>query len=145
MAQVKQSNWGFETEPQAAALCFHGCTLHQGYLYARPVPPESLQALMDAGAGLVQLHQVADYPKDFGDRAEVDLPDQYLAWREVSATGETCLGRECERYEECFVTQARARAAARQGAVGHHARPAAQRSLPVLCPKGIGAEAAGPA
>jgi ATP-dependent DNA helicase DinG len=45
-----------------------------------------------------------------GDRSEVDLPDQYAAWREVSATGETCLGRECERYEECFVTQARARA-----------------------------------
>jgi len=46
-----------------------------------------------------------------GDRAEVDLPDQWGAWREVSATGDTCLGRECERYEECFVTQARARAA----------------------------------
>jgi ATP-dependent DNA helicase DinG len=56
-----------------------------------------------------------------GDRAEVDLPDQYLAWREVSATGETCLGRECERYDECFVTQARARAAeADVVLVNHH-------------------------
>jgi ATP-dependent DNA helicase DinG len=45
-----------------------------------------------------------------GDRSEVDLPDQYAAWREVSATGETCLGRDCERYQECFVTLARARA-----------------------------------
>jgi len=45
-----------------------------------------------------------------GDRSEVDLPDQYAAWREVSATGETCLGRDCQRYDDCFVTQARLRA-----------------------------------
>ncbi len=46
-----------------------------------------------------------------GDRSEVDLPDDWSAWREVSATGDTCLGRECQQYEECFVTRARARAA----------------------------------
>ncbi|HZY05226.1 MAG TPA: ATP-dependent DNA helicase [Anaeromyxobacteraceae bacterium] len=45
-----------------------------------------------------------------GDRSEVDLPDDWSAWREVSATGDTCLGRECRQYEECFVTRARARA-----------------------------------
>ncbi len=28
-----------------------------------------VQKLVDAGVGLVQIHQVADYPKDFGDRA----------------------------------------------------------------------------
>jgi len=56
-----------------------------------------------------------------GDRAEIDLPDGYLAWRELSATGDTCLGRECQRYEECFVTQARARAAqADVVLVNHH-------------------------
>jgi ATP-dependent DNA helicase DinG len=46
-----------------------------------------------------------------GDRSEVDLPDQYLTWRDLSATSENCLGRECRRYEECFVTRARALAA----------------------------------
>jgi ATP-dependent DNA helicase DinG len=46
-----------------------------------------------------------------GDRAELDLPDQLHAWRDLSATSENCLGRECARYEECFVTRARARAA----------------------------------
>jgi ATP-dependent DNA helicase DinG len=46
-----------------------------------------------------------------GDRAEVDLPDQYQTWRDLSATSENCLGRECRRYEECFVTRARALAA----------------------------------
>jgi ATP-dependent DNA helicase DinG len=46
-----------------------------------------------------------------GDRAEIDLPDQYHTWRDLSATSESCLGRECQRYEECFVTRARAVAA----------------------------------
>jgi ATP-dependent DNA helicase DinG len=56
-----------------------------------------------------------------GDRAELDLPDAYLAWRELSASAETCLGRECGAYEECFVTRARARAAqADLVLVNHH-------------------------
>ena len=56
-----------------------------------------------------------------GDRSEIDLPDQYGAWRELSASGETCLGKDCERYEECFVTRARARAAqADLVLVNHH-------------------------
>ena len=46
-----------------------------------------------------------------GDRSEVDLPDQFQTWRDLSATSENCLGRECKVYEECFVTRARARAA----------------------------------
>jgi ATP-dependent DNA helicase DinG len=56
-----------------------------------------------------------------GDRSELDLPDAYGAWRELSATGETCLGRDCPRYEECFVNVARARAAAADVVlVNHH-------------------------
>jgi ATP-dependent DNA helicase DinG len=56
-----------------------------------------------------------------GDRAELDLPDHYATWRELSATGESCLGRDCERYEDCFVNRARARAAAaRVVLVNHH-------------------------
>ncbi len=56
-----------------------------------------------------------------GDRAELDLPDQFALWRDLSATSETCLGRECDLYEECFVTRARARAAeADLVLVNHH-------------------------
>lgn len=56
-----------------------------------------------------------------GDRAEVDVPDDWAVWRELSATGETCLGRECRQYQECFVTRARARAAeADLVLVNHH-------------------------
>ena len=56
-----------------------------------------------------------------GDRSEVDLPDSYLAWKDLSATGETCLGKECQRWEDCFVQQARGRAAAAEIVlVNHH-------------------------
>jgi ATP-dependent DNA helicase DinG len=46
-----------------------------------------------------------------GDRSEIDLPDHYQTWKDLSATSESCTGRECARYEECFVTRARALAA----------------------------------
>jgi ATP-dependent DNA helicase DinG len=46
-----------------------------------------------------------------GDRAELDLPEQLISWKDLSATSDTCLGRECTAYQECFVTRARARAA----------------------------------
>jgi ATP-dependent DNA helicase DinG len=56
-----------------------------------------------------------------GDRAELDLPDQFAAWKDLSATSDTCLGRECDLYDECFVTRARARAAEAQLVlVNHH-------------------------
>lgn len=47
-----------------------------------------------------------------GDRAELeDLPEDLPFWTEVSATAETCLGSECPRYHDCFVTRMRQRAA----------------------------------
>ncbi len=73
--------------------------------------------------------EVAHWPRiqawvhqtETGDRAELDLPDQYVAWRELSATGDTCLGKECQLYDDCFVTRARLRAgAADLVLVNHH-------------------------
>ncbi len=56
-----------------------------------------------------------------GNLGEVDLPDAWSARREVSATSETCLGKECPLHQECFVTLARARAAeADLVLVNHH-------------------------
>jgi ATP-dependent DNA helicase DinG len=47
-----------------------------------------------------------------GDRAEMDdLPDDLPLWPEIAATSENCLGSECPRYDECFVTRMRQRAA----------------------------------
>jgi ATP-dependent DNA helicase DinG len=47
-----------------------------------------------------------------GDRSELeDLPDDLPAWNEIAATTENCIGTECPRYQDCFVTRMRQRAA----------------------------------
>ena len=46
-----------------------------------------------------------------GDRSEVeDLPDDYRRWNEISAASENCIGTECPRYDDCFVTRMRRQA-----------------------------------
>jgi ATP-dependent DNA helicase DinG len=56
-----------------------------------------------------------------GDRAELrDLPEDLAFWNEVSATAETCLGTECPRYDECFVTRMRQRAAESDVVIVNH-------------------------
>jgi EAL domain-containing protein (putative c-di-GMP-specific phosphodiesterase class I) len=40
---------GVETEAQAELLRHAGCDLAQGYLYARPMPPEQIEAWLSAG------------------------------------------------------------------------------------------------
>ena len=56
-----------------------------------------------------------------GDRAELeDLPEDLGFWNSVSATAETCLGTECTRYDECFVTRMRQRAAESDVVVVNH-------------------------
>jgi ATP-dependent DNA helicase DinG len=46
-----------------------------------------------------------------GDRAEIDdLPEDLPLWSDVAASAETCLGSECPRYDECYVTRMRRRA-----------------------------------
>jgi ATP-dependent DNA helicase DinG len=56
-----------------------------------------------------------------GDRAELqDLPEDLTFWNEVSATSDTCLGSECPRYDDCFVTRMRQRAAAADVVIVNH-------------------------
>ncbi len=56
-----------------------------------------------------------------GDRAEIqDLPEDLPFWNDVSATAETCLGTECRRYNECFVTRMRQRAAESDVVIVNH-------------------------
>ena len=56
-----------------------------------------------------------------GDRAELqDLPEDLPVWNDVSATAETCLGTECPRYDECFVTRMRQRAASADIVIVNH-------------------------
>jgi ATP-dependent DNA helicase DinG len=56
-----------------------------------------------------------------GDRAELeDLPEDLAFWHDVSATAETCLGAECTRYDDCFVTKMRQRAASSDIVIVNH-------------------------
>ncbi len=56
-----------------------------------------------------------------GDRAELEtLPEDLAFWNEVSATADTCLGTECPRYDDCFITKMRQRAAASDLVVVNH-------------------------
>jgi ATP-dependent DNA helicase DinG len=56
-----------------------------------------------------------------GDRAELrDLPEEVPLWRELAATAETCLGTDCPRYGDCFVTLMRQRAAESDVVIVNH-------------------------
>lgn len=47
-----------------------------------------------------------------GDRAEIeDLPEDLPFWTEISAATENCIGSDCPRHQECFITRMRQRAA----------------------------------
>jgi ATP-dependent DNA helicase DinG len=87
------------------------------------------ERLREAEAGLAPdeqrwLARVAEWSTatTTGDRAEIeDLPDDFPFWSELSATSEQCLGRECPRYADCFITRMRERASeANIVVVNHH-------------------------
>jgi len=56
-----------------------------------------------------------------GDRAEMeDLPEDLPFWPEISATGENCIGADCPRFNDCFVTKMRQRAAESDVVIVNH-------------------------
>ena len=56
-----------------------------------------------------------------GDRAELtELPEDLPLWSRLSAAGEHCLGAECPRYQDCFITRMRQRAAASDVVIVNH-------------------------
>jgi ATP-dependent DNA helicase DinG len=56
-----------------------------------------------------------------GDRAEIaDLPEDVPFWGEIAATSENCIGTDCPRYQDCFVTKMRQRAAESNLVVVNH-------------------------
>ncbi len=70
------------------------------------------------------LERIAEWADqtETGDRAEIeDLPDDLASWHDISATSENCIGMDCPRYHDCFVTVMRQRAAeADLVIVNHH-------------------------
>ena len=56
-----------------------------------------------------------------GDRAELrEVPEDLPMWREIAADADTCLGSECPRYGDCFVTLMRQRAAESDVVIVNH-------------------------
>ena len=56
-----------------------------------------------------------------GDRAELtELPEDLAFWNDVAATAETCVGAECPRFDDCFVTKMRQRAASSDIVIVNH-------------------------
>jgi len=56
-----------------------------------------------------------------GDRSELrDLPEDLPLWKDIAADAETCLGAECPRYGDCFVTLMRQRAAESDVVIVNH-------------------------
>jgi ATP-dependent DNA helicase DinG len=84
--------------------------------------------LREAEAGLLSderswLERIAEWSTETrtGDRAEIeDLPDDLPFWFDLTATGDQCLGRECPRYADCFVTKMRDRAAESSVVIVNH-------------------------
>ncbi len=58
---------------------------------------------------------------DTGDRAELeDLPEDWPYWSEIAASAENCIGAECPRHADCFVTRMRQRAAESDVVIVNH-------------------------
>jgi ATP-dependent DNA helicase DinG len=56
-----------------------------------------------------------------GDRAEIPgIPDGLRMWRDVNARAETCTGKHCPEYEDCWLTVMRRRAEQSQILVVNH-------------------------
>ena len=71
----------------------------------------------------VFLPMIRDWSRrtETGDRAELeDLPEDLSIWNEVAATADTCLGTECTRYDDCYVTKMRQRAAESDVVIVNH-------------------------
>ena len=56
-----------------------------------------------------------------GDRSEMDdLPEDLGFWPEIAATAENCVGKDCPRFGDCFVTKMRQRAAESDVVIVNH-------------------------
>src|SRR5262249_522394 len=108
---------------RANYLCLHRLDQLSGQGSA---PVSAGQAALDGvsrAAHSVFLPILRDWASrtETGDRAELeDLPEELPPWNDVAATAESCLGSECARYDECFITRMRQRAAASDVVIVNH-------------------------
>jgi ATP-dependent DNA helicase DinG len=93
-------------------LCLH--RFEQVRQQAADGLPVALPGFADASSTRIVLPIIERWSRttDTGDRAELeDLPEDLPLWRDIAASAENCLGTDCPRYQDCFVTRMRQRAA----------------------------------
>jgi ATP-dependent DNA helicase DinG len=96
--------------------------LHRWGAYQDQVEHGSGPRLIDT-SDRVLLPMLRDWvaTTETGDRAELrDLPEDLPLWKELAAEAETCLGVECPRYGDCYVTLMRQRAAESDVVIVNH-------------------------
>jgi ATP-dependent DNA helicase DinG len=94
-------------------LCLHRFDNLQNDLAANgaPVSLPGLTGMPDLGRVIERLRTWIPVTET-GDRAELeDLPEDLPVWKDIAASAENCLGTECPRFHECYVTRMRQRAA----------------------------------
>jgi ATP-dependent DNA helicase DinG len=73
---------------------------------------DSLEAAQEPVRQWIPLLDTLAARSETGDRAELEqLPDDLPFWSGIAASSENCIGTECPRYDECFITRMRQRAA----------------------------------
>jgi ATP-dependent DNA helicase DinG len=92
-------------------LCAHRFDQWRTSAEARVAEVVPIRRLLERWAGRTET----------GDRAEVtELAEDLPLWSEISASSENCLGSKCPRYEDCFITRMRQRAAASDLVIVNH-------------------------
>jgi len=97
--------------------------LHRLESFRASVDGAGNQRLFDESAAQVFLPIIERWAAstETGDRAEIDeLPEDLPFWSDISAVSEHCIGTECPRYHDCFITKMRQRAAESDLVVVNH-------------------------
>ena len=107
-------------------LCLHRWEMYQDAVEQRAAVgtllPGATPALIESGEQvLVPVIREWIGRTSTGDRAELkEMPEDLPMWKEISAEAETCLGVECPRYGDCYVTLMRQRAAESDVVIVNH-------------------------
>ena len=96
---------------RANYLCLHRFESWRDGLQIKTVDETRYIRLIDEWAG----------GSETGDRAELeDLPEDAPFWNDIAAGAENCIGSECPRFADCFVTRMRQRAAESDVVIVNH-------------------------
>lgn len=96
----------------------------ENYLCLKRFKEFESQPLFEEWKETSYYHMVKEWAHktETGDRAEIEgIPDQLIFWRDMNARADTCTGRKCSDYHQCYLTLLKMRAlTSRLVIVNHH-------------------------